>query len=95
MGSHGLFLATLFPIPARFISCDPNTIDFPIYRLHNVRYIWEQEGILQRPAVPFIHCKNLLSVKCENQIQNVDHRFHYDAYRLCSSSIIKDLAKHA
>jgi len=39
MGSHGLFLATLFPIPARFISCDPNTIDFPIYRLHNVRYI--------------------------------------------------------
>jgi len=27
--------------------CDPIQIDFPIYRLHSVGYIWEQEGILQ------------------------------------------------
>jgi len=51
----------------RFISCDPfptsarftrrYAIDFLVYLLHNVGYILKQEGILQRPAIPFIHCE--------------------------------------
>ena len=49
------FLATLFPISVRFTR--PYTIDFLIYRLHNVGYILKQEEILQRPNIPFTHCK--------------------------------------
>jgi len=49
------FSCDLFPISARFTR--PYTIDFLIYRLHNVGYILKQEGILQRPTIPFIHCK--------------------------------------
>ena len=49
------FLATLFPISAHFAR--PYTINFLIYRLHNVGYILKQEGILQRPTILFIHCK--------------------------------------
>jgi len=53
--SQVFFLATLFPISARFTR--PYAIDFLIYRLLNSGYILKQEGILQRPTIPFIHCK--------------------------------------
>ena len=66
MRSQVFFLATLFSNICTFHAILYNScsyLEFP------VGYIWEKDGVLQRLSVPFIHCKNLISVKCNNQIQ--------------------------